>query len=87
MEIEKFKKAISRFKRVAADSSCFIYFLEDNPKFGDLAELIFELAEKNRLSIISSMLVSVEVLTGYRRANDHSAENEFKQMLKDFPNI
>ncbi len=87
MEIEKFKKAISRFKRVAADSSCFIYFLEDNPKFGDLAELIFESAEKNKIALIASVLVSVEVLTGYRRANDYSAEQEFKQMLKDFPAI
>lgn len=87
MEIEKFKKAISRFKRVAADSACFIYFLEDNPKFCDLAEPIFELAEKNRILVISSVLVLVEVLTGYRRAKDYSAENEFKQMLKDFPAI
>ncbi len=87
MEIEKFKKVVSRFKRVALDSSCFIYFLEDHPKFGDLAEAVFELAEKNKVSITASALVSVEVLTGYRRAKDHSAENEFKQMLKDFPAV
>lgn len=87
MEIEKFRKTLSRFKRVAVDSACFIYFLEDNPKFCDLAEPIFELAERDKISIISSVLILVEVLTGYRRAKDRSAENDFKQMLKDFPAI
>lgn len=87
MEIEKFKKALSRFRKVALDSAGFIYFFEDNPNFSDLSAVVFELAEKNKISIISSILVSVEVLTGYRRAKNNSAENEFKQMLKDFPNI
>ncbi len=87
MEVEKFRKVVSRFKRVALDSSVFIYFLEDNPKFSNLAEVIFELAEKGRISIVSSVLVSVEVLTGYRRAKNDVAEDEFKQMLKNFPSI
>ena len=39
------------------------------------------------MAIISSILVLVEVLTGYHKANDDASEREFKQMMREFPNI
>lgn len=87
MAVDKFKQVISKYKRVGLDSMEFIYFLEDNSQFGALSEVIFELAERNKITVISSILVLIEVLTGYRRANDETSEQEFKQMMKEFPNI
>lgn len=87
MAVAKFKQAISRYKRVGVDSMGFIYFLEDNPRFGALSEIVFEFAEHNKITIISSVLVLIEVLTGYRKANDEILEQEFKQMMREFPNI
>lgn len=87
MAVDKFKQVISKYKRVGLDSMEFIYFLEDNPQFGALSEVIFELAERNKITVISSILVLIEVLTGYHRANDKTSEQEFKQMMKEFPNI
>ena len=87
MGTEKFKKALSKYERVGLDTMGFIYFLEEHPRFGALSEIIFERAEAKELFIISSVLVLVEVLTGYRKAEDEIAENEFKQMMEDFPNV
>ncbi len=87
MAVDKFRQLISKYKRIGLDSAGFIYFLEDNHRFGVLSEVVFELAEKNKLVIISSILVLVEVLTGYRKANDDASEREFKQMMREFPNI
>lgn len=87
MEIAKFKKVLEKHKRIGLDSMGFIYFLEDNSNFANLAEIIFELAEKDEAVIISTVLAPIEVLTGYRKTKDSAAENEFIQMVQDFPNI
>jgi len=87
MEIVKFKNLINNYKVVALDTSIFIYHLEDHPKFGSLAEIIFELAEKNRLKIISSIISPIEILTGYEKAKDFNARSNFIQMMNLFPNI
>lgn len=87
MELEKFKKLISQSNKIALDSAVFIYFLENNPKFGGMSEAIFELAENDKLKIACSLLISIEVLTGYRKVKDEVAEHKFKSILKDFSNI
>lgn len=87
MGITKLKKVLEKHKRIGLDSMGFIYFLEDNSYFANLAEIIFELAEKDQTAVISSVLAPIEVLTGYRKTKDSAAENEFMQMVQDFPNI
>ena len=87
MAITKFKRVIAGHKRIGLDSMGFIYFLEDNPRFADLAEVVFESAEKGHATIVSSVLATIEILTGYRKAKDIALEDELKQMLQDFPNI
>lgn len=84
MEIRKFQNLLSKLKRIGLDSMAYIYLLEEHPKFSILAENIFERAENNKLTIISSALVLIEVLTGLRKSKDQGLESEFRHIIGEF---
>lgn len=87
MGIRKFQNFLWKSKRIGLDSMAYIYLLEEHPKFSILAGNIFERAENNKLTIVSSVLVLIEVATGFRKAKEQSLESEFQQIITEFPNL
>lgn len=85
MEIKKFQNLLSKSKRIGLDSMAYIYLLEEHPKLSVLVENIFERAENNKLVIVSSALVLIEVLTGLRKSKKQDVEKEFQYIISEFP--
>ncbi|MBI2591446.1 MAG: type II toxin-antitoxin system VapC family toxin [Candidatus Brennerbacteria bacterium] len=87
MEIRKFQNLLSKSKRIGLDSMAYIYLLEEHPKLSILAENIFERAENNKLTIISSVLILIEVLTGFRKSKEQDLEKKFQQIINEFSSL
>lgn len=49
-------------KKIALDSSCFIYFFEDVAPYADLLEEVFEALEKGKVQGFCSSLILAELL-------------------------
>ena len=61
--LSKFKKTAAKHSRLALDTPCLLYYIEKNPKYLKLAEIIFEdLLQANRGEIIASTLLLTEIL-------------------------
>ena len=61
--LSKFKKTITKYSRLALDTPCLLYYIEKNPKYLKLAEIIFEQRLlTGRGEIIASTLLLTEIL-------------------------
>lgn len=60
--IKKFTRALRQYKRIAIDSSVFIYQFEQHPQFEPLCSHIFDLLSRRRIFLITSMITVSEIL-------------------------
>lgn len=78
---------LRRHKKVGLDSSVLIYFIEDHPQFGALAQKIFESIEMGRNEGVCSPLTLLEVLVQPYRKNDEERINQFYGLLTTYPHL
>lgn len=69
---------------VALDTMVFIYHMEDRRPYSDLTTEIFKRGEEGLARLNTSVITITEVLTGYRRVKNQTAEWTFIRMLEDF---
>jgi len=55
---------------MAVDTSPFIYWLEENPKYFDVSKRIFDLVEKRKAKVVTSTLTLTEALVLPYRMKD-----------------
>jgi predicted nucleic acid-binding protein len=67
--------------RTAIDTSLFIYFMEDDPRFSPLVEPLFQQADAGERELVTSALTLLEVLEVPYRANDQSLAHRYEQLL------
>ncbi len=77
---------IDRCERIALDSNCFIYLLEDSPYAASLYGVLRRL-EHGTLLGISSVLTLTELLTGPYKLNNLRAAREYRTLLEQFPGM
>lgn len=78
---------LRRHRRIAIDTSIFIYQLEANPRYVDLTESIFAWVEQANHRAITSTITMAEVLVQPYRDADEQRVNQFYALLSTYPNL
>lgn len=67
--------------RAGIDTSLFIYFIEENPRFLPLVEPLFAQADAGARELVTSALTLLEVLVIPYRAGDRSLAERYEQLI------
>ncbi len=67
--------------RTGVDTSLFIYFMEENPRFLPLVEPLFGEADAGVRELVTSALTLLEVLVVPYRAGDRPLAERYEQLL------
>jgi len=82
-----FSQRLIRAKTIALDSMVFIYLLEKNEKYFSLAETIFELLEKQKISAVTSIISPLEVLSTSKLEKDQERVSLYARFFKEETNL
>lgn len=66
---------------VGVDTSIFIYFIEEHPKFLSVLRPFFREVDKGRKELVTSALTLLEVLVVPYRAGDHLLAERYEALL------
>lgn len=78
---------LRRHRRVAIDSSIFIYELEANPRYVALARRVFAWLEKPGNSAVTSTVTMTEILTLPYQGADESQVDAHFGLLSAYPHL
>jgi predicted nucleic acid-binding protein len=80
-------RRLGRHRVVAVDTCVFIYLMERNPKYFDVANAVFEWMERPGSSAVTSTVALTEILVQpYRNANPSQAQTLYS-LLTTIPNL
>jgi predicted nucleic acid-binding protein len=74
------------YRKVAMDTNCFIYYLEDSPFATSLGQLFTEI-ESGSITAVTSALTVTELMTGLYQQQDRRAAEEYRMTLANFPHL
>lgn len=69
------------------DSSVFIFHIEGNPKYGELADAVFTWLEGPRAEAVTSTITMLELLVQPYRLSDIDRVNQFYALLSSYPHL
>ena len=78
---------LKRHRRMALDTSIFIYHLEANLSYADLAAEVFTWLERSPHTAVTSTLTMTELLVQPYRAGNEPLVNQYYGLLSLFPNL
>ena len=87
MGIEQLRLFLRRHRRIAIDTSIFIYQLEANPRYLALADSIFAWVERAGHEAVTSTITMTELLVPSYRDDDERRTDEFYGLLSTYPNL
>ncbi|HUJ29833.1 MAG TPA: PIN domain-containing protein [Candidatus Acidoferrum sp.] len=87
MGLEDLGAYLHRHKRIALDTSVFIYHLEANPKYLAFTDRIFSWVERPGSSAVTSAITMTELLVQPYRARDEGRVDQFYGLLSTYPNL
>jgi predicted nucleic acid-binding protein len=85
--VEQVRDFLRRHRRIALDTSVFIYQLEANPRYVSLTDTIFSWLEQTRHTAVTSTITMTELLVQPYRDNDEHQVDEFYGLLSTYPNL
>jgi len=85
--MDEFSKRLARAKIIGLDTSVFIYFLENNERFGPLAQIAFSGIEKGKWQGVTSTITLMEVTVRPWQLGNEMASREYEAALTHFPNL
>ncbi len=87
MALTRLRAFLSRHRRVALDTSIFIYQLEANPRYVSLTDCIFAWLEQANGTAVTSTITLTELLVvPYRQAEEQRVD-ECYALLSKYPHI
>lgn len=87
MGVERLRGFLRRHRRVAIDTSIFIYQLEANPRYVVLTDSVFSWLERSGHEAVTSTITMTELLApSYREKNEHRVD-AFYGLLSTYPNL
>lgn len=87
MGVERLRGFLRRHRRVAIDTSIFIYQLEANPRYVVLTDSVFSWLERSGHEAVTSTITMTELLVpSYREKNEHRVD-AFYGLLSTYPNL
>ena len=78
---------LRRHRRIAIDTSVFIYELEANPRYVALADEIFSWLEEPRHTAVTSTITMTELLVQPYRDGEEPRVDRFYGLLATYPNL
>lgn len=69
------------------DSSLFIFHIEDHPKYGELADVVFTWLEGPRAEAVTSTITMLEILVQPYKLSDTDRVNQFYALLSSYPHL
>ncbi len=78
---------LRRHRRIALDTSIFIYQLEANVRYLSLTDHIFGWLERSGSKAVTSTITMTELLVQPYRSGDESRVDEFYGLLSTYPNL
>ena len=86
--LSKFSKILEGYAKIALDSSCFIYHIEENKKYSKLTRIIFEeLLPTRKIEAVGSTLILTEILTKPYSHNRPDLVSAYKNSIIVLPNF
>jgi predicted nucleic acid-binding protein len=85
--VERLRLFLRRYRRIALDTSVFIYQLEANPRYVALADCIFSWIEKPGHEAVTSTITMTELLVPSYRDKDEDHVDAFYGLLSTYPNL
>ena len=87
MGVEELKQLLRRHRRIALDTSVFIYQLEANAKYLSLTDAVFAWVERTGHGAVTSTVTMTELLVPSYRDNSEQRVDEFYGLLSTYPNL
>lgn len=87
MGVERLRLFLRRHRRIALDTSVFIYQLEANARYLALADSIFSWIEKSGHEAVTSTITMTELLVPSYCDRDESRVDAFYGLLSTYPNL
>jgi predicted nucleic acid-binding protein len=78
---------LQRHKRIALDTSVFIYSLEKNPRYLALADGVLAWVEQSGHSAVTSTITMTELLVKPYRVLEEKGVSEIYELLSAYPNL
>ncbi len=75
------------YGKVYLDTSVFIYFVEQHPRYYDLCDRIFSDMEKGRIEGLTSTLTLLEILVEPYRMKKEDIVLKFYSLFTTYPNL
>jgi predicted nucleic acid-binding protein len=85
--LEAVRSFLRRHRKIALDTSAFIYQLEANPKYLPLTDLVFAWIERPGSQAVTSTVTMTELLVLPYRDSDRKRVREFYAILSTYPNL
>lgn len=87
MGVERLRAFLRRHRRIALDTSIFIYHLQPNPKYLAYTDVIFSWLERPESRAITSTITITELLVLPYREGDEQLANDIYGLLSTYPNL
>ena len=85
--MDELSKRLAKAKVIGLDTSIFIYFLEDNERYGPLAQITINGIEKGKWQGVTSTITLMEITVRPWQLGRESAAREYEAILVHFPNL
>jgi len=85
--MDEFSKRLAKAKVIGLDTSIFIYFLEDNERYGPLAQITINGIEKGKWQGVTSTITLMEITVRPWQLGREAAAREYEAILVHFPNL
>lgn len=85
--MDKLSKRLAKAKVIGLDTPLFIYFLENNERYGELARITINGIEKGKWEGITSTITLMEITVRPWQLGRESAAREYEAVLVHFPNL
>lgn len=87
MGVERLRLFLRRHRRIALDTSIFIYQLEANARYLELTDAVFSWVERVGHEAVTSTITMTELLVPSYRDNDEHRVDTFYGLLSTYPNL
>jgi len=85
--LDELSKRLTKAKIIGLDTSIFIYLLEDNARYGPLAQVTINGIEKGKWQGVTSTITLMEITIRPWQLGRESAAREYEAVLVHFPNL
>jgi predicted nucleic acid-binding protein len=85
--VERLQLFLRRHRRIALDTSVFIYQLEANARYLGLTDLVFSWVERAGHQAVTSTITMTELLVPSYRDGDEHRVDAFYGLLSTYPNL